>query len=126
MDMDFTSVQPEQAFCTLEMEWDQPNFVQNRFSFAKKAFYLSWLFSGTLFSCLYLFLPPSLFVSLLSSVMHKACSHNHFAFLHFFFFWMVLVLVTASCTMLQTSIYSSSDTLSIRSNPLNLFITSTV
>ena len=33
---------------------------------------------------------------------------------------------TASCTMLQTSIHSSSSTLSIISNPLNLFVTSTV
>ena len=45
-------------------------------------------------------------------------SDNHFAFLHFFFLGMVLI--TASCTMSQTSIHSSSGTLSIRSNPLNL------
>ena len=32
-----------------------------------------------------------------------------------------MVLVTASCTMLQTSVHSSSGTLSTRSNPLNLF-----
>ena len=38
--------------------------------------------------------------------------------------WMVLIPV--SCTMLQTSIHSSSGTLSIRSRPLNLFLTSTV
>ena len=43
---------------------------------------------------------------------------NHFAFLHFFFLGMVLLPVF--CTMSQTSIYSSSGTLSIRSNPLNL------
>ena len=35
-------------------------------------------------------------------------------------------LITASCTMSPTSLYSSSGTLSIRSNPLNLFVTSTV
>ena len=34
-----------------------------------------------------------------------------------------MVLVTSSCTVLWTSIHSSSGTLSIRSNPLNLFIT---
>ena len=34
-------------------------------------------------------------------------------------------LITTSCTMLQTSIHSSSGTL-IRSKPLNLFVTSTV
>ena len=48
----------------------------------------------------------------------KASSDNHFAFLHFFFLGMVLV--PASCTISQTSIHSSSGTLSIRSNPLNL------
>ena len=34
---------------------------------------------------------------------------NHFSFLHLFFFGMVLI--TASCTALQTSIHSSSGTL---------------
>ena len=42
------------------------------------------------------------------SAICKASSDNHFAFLHFFF----LVLVSASCTMLQTSVHSSSGTLS--------------
>ena len=37
-----------------------------------------------------------------------------------------LVLITASCTVSRTSIYSSLGTLSIRSNPLNLFVASTV
>ena len=36
-------------------------------------------------------------------------SDNHFSFLHFFFLGMFLV--TASCTVLQTSIHSSSSTL---------------
>ena len=40
------------------------------------------------------------------------------------FSWMVLI--TAFCTMTWTSVHSSSGTLSIRSNPLNLFVTSTV
>ena len=35
-------------------------------------------------------------------------------------------LITASCTMSQTSVHSSSGILSIRSIPLNLFVTSTV
>ena len=35
----------------------------------------------------------------------KASSDNHFAFLHFFFLGMVLV--TTSCTMLRTSVHSS-------------------
>ena len=54
----------------------------------------------------------------------KASSYNHFAFLHFFFLGMILV--TTSCTMLWTSVHSFSGTLSTRSNPLNLFVTSTV
>jgi len=54
----------------------------------------------------------------------KASSDSHFAFLHFFSMGMVLIPV--SCTMSRTSVHSSSDTLSIRSSPLNLFLTSTV
>ena len=51
---------------------------------------------------------------LLFSAICKASSDNHFAFLHFFF--LQVVLVTASWTMLQTSIHSSSGTLPIRFN----------
>ena len=54
----------------------------------------------------------------------KASSDSHFASLHFFFLGMVLIPV--SCTMSLNSIHSSSGTLSIRSSPLNLFLTSTV
>ena len=39
---------------------------------------------------------------------------------------MGMVLIPVSCTMLWTSVHSSSGTLSIRSSPLNLFFTSTV
>ena len=54
----------------------------------------------------------------------KASSDNHFVVLHFFSMGMVLIPVP--CTMSQTSIHSSSGILSIRSNPLNLYVTSTV
>ena len=54
----------------------------------------------------------------------KVSSDSHFAFLHLFSMGMVLIPV--SCTMSQTSVHSSSGTLSIRSSPLNLFLTSTV
>ena len=37
-----------------------------------------------------------------------------------------LVLIPVSCTMSWTSVHSSSCTISIRSNPLNLFLTSTL
>ena len=58
------------------------------------------------FPCLSLLFFPQLSV---------VASDNHFAFLHFFFFRMILV--TASCTMLQISVHSSSGTLSTRFNP---------
>jgi len=54
----------------------------------------------------------------------KASPDSYFAFLHFFSMGMVLIPV--SCTMSWTSFHSSSGTLSIRSRPLNLFLTSTV
>ena len=57
----------------------------------------------------------------LFSAICKASSDNHLAFLHFFF--LSIVLIPASCTMSRTSVHSSSDSLSIRSNPLNLFVT---
>ena len=75
------------------------------------------------FSLVYLSLSPLLLASLLSSAICKASSDNYFAFLLFVFFGMVLF--AASCTVLQTSIHSSSGALLARSNPLNLFVTST-
>jgi len=70
------------------------------------------------FSWVYLSLSPLPFTSLLFSAICNASSDNHFAFLNFFFLGMVLV--TTSCTMLQTSVHSSSVTLSTKSSPLNL------
>ena len=68
--------------------------------------------------CLLLFFFPQLFVKPPQATTWNAC-------LHFIFFG--VVLVTASCTMSLTfSIHSSSGTLSTTSNPLNLFITSTI
>ena len=69
-------------------------------------------------------LPCHQMASLLFTAICKSSSDNHFAFLHFFFLGMFLI--TACCTMLRTSVRTSSGTLSIRSNPLNLFVTSTV
>ena len=90
--------------------------------------YLHWLLRKGLLSLLailwnsafkwaYLFFSPVPFTSLLFSAVCKAFSDNHFAFLHFLFWGMVLI--TASCTMSGTSVHSSSGTL-VRSNPLNL------
>ena len=63
---------------------------------------------------------PLLFASFLFTAVSKASPDSHFAFWHFYSMGMVLIAV--SCTMLQTSIHSSSGSLSIRSNPLNLFV----
>ena len=75
------------------------------------------------FRWVYLSFSPLLLASLYSGTC-KASSHNDFAFLHFFF--LGVVLITASCTMTQTFVHSSSGTLSVKSNPLNLFVTSIV
>ena len=64
------------------------------------------------------------FAFLFFTAICKASSDSHIAFLHFFFLGMVWLPV--SYTMSQTSIHNSSDNLSIRSSPLNLFLTSTV
>ena len=60
--------------------------------------------------------PPLTFCSLLFSAICKASSDNHFAL--WFFFFLGMILVTASCTVLWISICVCSGTLSIRSNPL--------
>ena len=72
----------------------------------------------------YLFFSPLLFASLLFTAICKTCSDRPFAFLHFFSIGMILIPV--SCTTSWTSVHSSSGTQSIRSSPLNLFLTSTV
>ena len=71
------------------------------------------------FRWIYLSFSPSPLASLLFSAICKASSDNHFSFLHFFFLGMVLI--TASCTRSWTSVQSFSGNLSIRSNPLILF-----
>ena len=76
------------------------------------------------FKWVYLSFFPLPLASLLFITICKASSDNHFAFLPFFFLGMVFV--PASCTMSQTSIYSSSGTLSIRSNLSNLFVSSKI
>ena len=82
------------------------------------------LFSATLHSVgnIFGFLPwLSLFsfLNYLQSLLRK-----YLCLLHFFFIGMVSV--TASCTVLQTSIHSFLGTLSTISNPLHLFIISTM
>ena len=58
------------------------------------------------FKWVYLSFSPLPFTSLLFSAICKASSDNHFACLHFFFLGMVLI--TATHTMSQTSVHSST------------------
>ena len=76
------------------------------------------------FKWVYLSFSPLPFAFLLFIPVCKASSDNHFVFLHFFF--LGLVSISASYTMSEISVHISSGTVSIRSNPLNLFVTSTV
>ena len=84
----------------------------------RKAFLsLLVILCNSTFRWIYLSFSSLSFISLLCSGICKTSSDN-FAFWHLFFLGMVLI--TASCTVLWTSVHSSSGTLSIRSNPLNL------
>ena len=67
---------------------------------------------------------PLPLASLPFSDICKTSSDNYFTFLYFFFLGMVVI--PASYTMSRTSVHSSLGTLSIKTNPLNLFLTSTV
>jgi len=84
-------------------------------------FALLW---SSAFKWVYLSFSALPLTSLLFSAICKASSDNYFAFLNCFFLGMVLI--AASCTMSWTSVHSSSGTISIRSNPLALFLTCTV
>ena len=84
-----------------------------------KLSYLSLLFFGALYSDEYIFhFSPLPITSLLFSAICKVSSDNHFAYLLFFF--LGIVLITVSYTTSWTSIHSSSGTLSVKPNPLNL------
>ena len=86
----------------------------------KKAFFsLLPVLWESAFKWVYLSFSPLLFTAIC-----KTSSDRHFILLHFFF--LLMVLIPVSCTMLWTFIHSSSGTLSIRSSPLHLFFTSTV
>ena len=77
--------------------------------FIKEGFLISpAILWNSAFGWVYFSLSPLLFTSLLFSTIWKASSDNHFSFLHFFFFGMVLV--TAYHTMSRTSVHSYSGT----------------
>ena len=100
------------------------SFISLHWSLMKAFLPLLAVLWNSAFKWEYLPFYPLPFTSLLFSAICKASSDNCFAFFHFFFLGMVLI--SASCTMSWTSINSSSGTLSIRSNSLNLFVSSTV
>ena len=86
----------------------------------EEVFLISPCYSLELFIRMGIYFPfPLPFTSLLFTAICKVSSHNHFAFFTFFF-PLGMILITASCTMSRISVYSTSSTLSIRSNPLNL------
>ena len=92
---------------------------------AEEGFFISPCYSLKI--CIHMlvsFLFSFAFVSLLFTAICKANSDSHFAFLHFSFLGMVMI--TVSCSVSRTSFHSSSGTRSIRSRPLNLFLSSTV
>ena len=96
-------------------------------SFKKTSLSLLAVLWKSAFSWVYLSHPSLTFASLLCSAIFKASSENHFAFLHYlFFFFFEMVLFTASYMMLQTSVHRLSGILPTRSSPLNLFVTPTV
>ena len=89
---------PILLFSSISLQWSQ-----------RKAFLslLAILWNSALRYLSFSLLP---FDSLLFSGIYKASSDNHFAFLYFFF--LGVILIPASCIMSQTSIHSSSGTLS--------------
>ena len=91
---------PILLFSSISLHWSQ-----------RKAFLsLLAILWNSAFKWVYLSFSPLPFTSPLFIAICKASSDSHFAFLHFFFLGMVLILV--SCIMSWTSVHSSSGTLS--------------
>ena len=94
-------------------------------SFKKASLSLLAVLCNSAFSWVYLSLHPCLWLFFFSQEFIKTSQTTSLPSCITFFLG-GLVLLTASCTMLWTSIHSFSGTLSTRCNTLNLFITSTV
>ena len=77
------------------------NFLEDISSLSHSIVFI-YFFANSAFRWIYLSFSPLPFSSLLFSATCKASSGNHFTFLHFFFLW--VVLITASCTMSQISV----------------------
>ena len=90
---------PILLFSSISLQW----------SLGKAFLSLLAILWNSAFKRLYLSFSHLLFTSCLFTVICKASSESHLAFLHFFFLGMVLLPV--SCTMSRTFVHSSSDTL---------------
>ena len=86
--------------------------------------YLSLMFFGTFHSDVYIFPFLLCFLLLIFSQLLVRPPQTVILLICISFSWGWLIPV--SCTVSRTSVHSSSGTLSIRSRPLNLFLTSTV
>ena len=66
------------------------------------------------------------FWSLLAILWNSVLGWAYLSLAFLYFFFLVMVLVSTYCTVLWTSVYTSSSTQSIRCNHLNLLITFTI
>ena len=104
---------PILLFSSISLHWSQTKIFLSLLA-------ILW---NSAFKWVYLFFSTLPFTFLFTAIC-KASSDNHVAFLNLFS--LVMVLVLASYTTSWTSTHHSSTTLSIRSNSLNQFVTSTL
>ena len=90
-------------------------------SLGKTFLHLFDILWNSAFKWVYLTFSPLLLASLFSQLFVRPPQTTILPFLHLL---LGMVLITVSCTVLGTSIHSSSAL--YQSNPLNLFVTSTV
>ena len=108
--LDFPASRSERNKCLLSISILLFSSISLHCSFKKAFLSLLAILWNSALNWVYLSFSPLPLASLHFSAICKASSDNHFAFLHFFFLGMVLI--TTSCTMSQTSVHSSSGTLS--------------
>ena len=88
----------------------------------RKPFFSLLILWNSAFKWVYLSFFPLLLASFLFSAICKTSSDNHFAFLHFFFLRWSWSLPPVQCQEPPSIFFRYS----IRSNPFNLFVTSTL
>ena len=112
--------------CTAHVR--RPSYLYLLFSEVVFSWVYLNLFFGLFSPCFLIHIFPQLCVRPLQTKTLLSCIPLSLSL----FLWMILVtdraslVVPDSCTVLWTCVHSSSGTLSTRSNPLNLLITSTV